>query len=1027
MIPASCKRLIEVDFPIAAVSAHSAREKSIRHGHPSTLHLWWARRPLAACRSVLLGLLLPDPCDKACPASFKSAARPLLAKRYGSITKSDEELREVLLKFIGEFANWDHGANAMYLEIGRGLVKAAHPEETPVVVDPFAGGGSIPLEALRLGCDAFASDLNPVACLILKTLLEDIPRYGNAEFKLADDKGKEIVVHGLADALRHVGRQVKAASEKELAQFYPSDPDGSRPIAYLWARTVRCEGVGCGAEIPIYTSGWLSRKGATKARYFRENPNGACEALLIESAPKGGPVKFRIARVDGSEEPKPGFKLMHKTKVPGNNANVQCPCCDFVLRGERVRPQIVQQKGCSNPKFDSTGKRVGGSMMLAVVANRKDSRGRYYRLPTKTDYEAVRKAIAAVSKRDGEVPHEPSPEGGGSGAGRAFSVRRYGMDTLGDLFTARQKLSLTVTVEKIRKLPKGTAAEGAAVEIAALALSRFTDISNALCRWESTKTQVRNFFTRQAMPMLWDFAEADAFGDNAGNYLVTLETMARVIERLQGLCSTGQVQQADACKSPLDFASASVWFTDPPYYDAVPYADLSDFFYVWLKRVLPGHPLLRDPNDGSNLLTPKIAELVQDETKQFAGRPKDRTFFEHGMGDAFHQGRRVLRDGGVGCVVFAHKTTEGWEALLAGMISGGWTITASWPITTELGNRLRAKDSAALAGSVHLVCRPRPADAGVGDWTEVKTAMEKRIREWLPTLVKHGVRGADAIFSCLGPALESYSKFGKVLTAADREVSLGGDPDAIEPHERGFLAYVFETLSKEALRQVLGDAETEGFEEDARLTALFLWTLQSSKSNGNGAVVPVVVGEDEREAEDAEKPKKAKAGFKMPFDTFIRITRPMGIHYELLEGSIIDIEKGIVRLFPVPERMEELLGEAAERQIESISIQDFRQLELGLIEKRRADVLTPPSRGKTKCVPNRDLEEIVFTTLDRLHRAMLLFNLGRSTLLRQLLEGEMRQGNRFERLALALNALYPEGSDERRMLEGVQAAMRGVR
>src|SRR5206468_448029 len=178
MIPKECKRLAEVDFPIAAVSAHSAREKSIRHGHPSTLHLWWARRPLAACRAVLLGLLLPDPCEMDCPVGFKSTARDLLAKRYGSVTKSDAELREVLLKFIGEFADWDHAANALYLEIGRGLVKAAHPEETPVVVDPFAGGGSIPLEALRLGCEAFASDLNPVACLILKTLLGDIPRYG---------------------------------------------------------------------------------------------------------------------------------------------------------------------------------------------------------------------------------------------------------------------------------------------------------------------------------------------------------------------------------------------------------------------------------------------------------------------------------------------------------------------------------------------------------------------------------------------------------------------------------------------------------------------------------------------------------------------------------------------------------------------------------------------------------------------------------------------------------------------------------
>ena len=268
-----------------------------------------------------------------------------------------------------------------------------------------------------------------------------------------------------------------------------------------------------------------------------------------------------------------------------------------------------------------------------------------------------------------------------------------------------------------------------------------------------------------------------------------------------------------------------------------------------------------------------------------------------------------------------------------------------------MATTLRATDSAALAASVHLVCRPRPADAGVGDWSEVKAAMEKRIREWLPTLVKHGVRGADAIFSCLGPALESYSRYEKVLTAADREVPLGGDPDATEPEQRGFLAYVFETLSKEALRQVLGDAETEGFEEDARMTALFLWTLQATKANGNGGKKPEATDEAEDEAdddEDEQKTKKAKAGFSMPFDTFIRITRPMGIHYPALEDRVIDIEKGIVRLLPVRERSEQLLGEAATRPGAVISLEDVKQMELGLATKRQEEAALPskPKRGQ---------------------------------------------------------------------------------
>ena len=252
MIPKECKRLAEVDFPIAVVSKHSAREKSIRHGHPSTLHLWWARRPLAACRSMLMALLLPDPEDQHCPAEFKTAARSLLGKTTGKIGAKDADLRAALLHFIGDFADWDNSSNRTYLEIARGLVKAAHPEETPLVVDPFAGGGSIPLEALRIGCDAFASDLNPVACLINKVLLEDIPRHGPE----------------LAEELRRVGAEVKKAAERELAEFYPRDTDGARPIAYLWARTVRCEAPNCGAEIPLMRSFWLCKK-AERRRALR--------------------------------------------------------------------------------------------------------------------------------------------------------------------------------------------------------------------------------------------------------------------------------------------------------------------------------------------------------------------------------------------------------------------------------------------------------------------------------------------------------------------------------------------------------------------------------------------------------------------------------------------------------------------------------------------------------------------------------------------------------------------------------------
>jgi len=1004
MIPTTCKRLIEVDFPIAKVSEHSAKEKSIRHGHPSTLHLWWARRPLAACRAVLLGLLLPAPTERECPADFKSKARALLKKRHSKALTTDQELQDDLLAFIGEFADWDHAANALYLEIGRGLVKAAHPEETPIVVDPFSGGGSIPLEALRLGCEAFASDLNPVACLILKTLLEDIPRYGNAEFKLPAKDGKEVVVHGLAEALRHVGQQVKAEAEKELAPFFPSDPDGSRPIAYLWARTVRCEGIGCGAEIPLVRSFWLCKKSSRKR---------ALRIHVQRPKDKLPQVAFEI------------FEPQSESDIPNGTvtrANATCACCNTVLPAERVRAQLSARRGGADTVFDERGTRIGGAVLLAVVTLNDNLTGRQYRLPIEKDYEVVRAAQTLCSQLpDGRVPNEVIP----LTELRRIAVPIYGMMTWGDVFTARQKLFLTSLAEKVRRLTDDEERVALAGLLAAV-VNRCADYSTSLCSWHLPGEKVNHTFGRQAVPMFWDFTEVNPWADASGNYQGALDWVAMVADtNSMGLLHAARVERADATKSPLASSSSSVWFTDPPYYDSVPYAHLSDFFHVWLRRTVGGV----QKHWFETQLTPKEGECVVDRPHRLSNSKKTPSFYESKMGEAMREGRRVLREDGIGCVVFAHKTTEGWEALLSGMLQAGWTITASWPITTEMATRMVAHDTAALAGSIHLVCRPRPEGAGIGDWTEVKSAMEKRIREWLPTLVKHGVRGADAIFSCLGPALESYSRYDKVFTAADREVPLGGDPDATEPEQRGFLAYVFETLSKEALREVLGDADTEGFEEDARLTALFLWTLQATKTNG-GTKADVPKEDDEDSSNDEAKPRKAKPGFTMPFDTFIRITRPMGIHYPALEGRVLEIEKGVVRLLSTRERTEELLGEAAERPGIEISLEDFRQLELGLVEKKLTEAALPAKtkKGNQRTeVRGQRSDEATFTTLDRIHRAMLLFGLGRSTLLRQVLETEMRQGKRFERLALALNALYPDGSDERRMLEGVQAAMRGVK
>ncbi|MGA2463998.1 MAG: DUF1156 domain-containing protein [Thermodesulfobacteriota bacterium] len=1000
MIPKECKRLAEVDFPIAAVSKHSAREKSIRHGHPSTLHLWWARRPLAACRAMLLGLLLPDPCDPNCPEDFKIKARELLPKVQGNIGPKNEDLRQALLKFIGDFSNWDLSTDRTYLEVSRGLVKAAHPEETPLVVDPFAGGGSIPLEALRLGCETFASDLNPVACLILKVMLEDIPRYGSA----------------LAEELRCVGKEIKEAADKELAEFYPSDPDGSKPIAYLWARTVRCESPNCGAEIPLMRSFWLCKKSGRK-RALR------CKRITTEG--KTPQIEFEIFEPKNDSEVPPGTVT---------RAKATCVCCGTVLSPDRVRAQLTNQRGGADVIFDDKGNRIGGPRLLATITLKPDKQGRHYRLPTGLDYQAVFKAMTRLNElahkplKNGlsPIPDEPLPWQHGHRA--IGSPRVYGMKVWSDLFTARQKLGLVTLTNHVRR--EANSKHG---PLLALLVGKSADGNNSLSRWMAGYENPVNLFSRHALPMVWDFCESAPASRSRGVFFSGIEAAYSVIQSVKSN-GTGQIQQSDACKSPLPDDICAVWFTDPPYYDAIPYADLSDFFYVWFKRTIPDNPLLRDPFDPQNPLTPKKAELTVTTAESEDAVPKTRDFFEKGISRAFSEGYRVLNSVGIGCIVFAHKTTEGWEALLSGIVQGGWTIKGSWPISTEMETRINARETASLATSIHLVCRPRPEDAPVGDWGEVLRELPKRVGDWMERLQSEGIRGADLVFACIGPALEIYSRYSKVVDAEEREIPLGGDPEASEPHCKGFLAYVWEVVGRTALEQVLGTAEAKArnstagaLEEDARLTALFLWTLQST--NGNGAKVARKDSEDDEETdEEEESPKKKKQGYSLIFDVVRRFAQPLGIHLPEWEGRIIETEKGVVRLLSVKERGKQLFGE------ESISAAGFRieeqarrdpqmKFEFAISGERAIpEIKARRPKKKKEITAESSPKAGVTTTLDRIHAAMLLQSSGQSNALRALLKAEVERGPDFLRLANALSALYPRESEEKRLLDAMLLA-----
>ena len=989
MIPRECKRLAEVDFPIAEVSRHAVREKSIRHGHPNTLHLWWARRPLASSRAVLLALLLPDPCDAHCPEDFKQQARKIL-RAVRQPPANDAELRQGLLSFIANFANWKNTADRTHLNVGRALVKAAHGEEPPLVVDPFAGGGSIPLEALRLGCEAFASDLNPVACLILKVMLEDIPRHGP----------------GLAEELRRVGGEIKRAAKQELADLYPADPDGATPIAYLWARTVRCEAPNCGAEIPLMRSFWLCKK--VKRKWALRHRVERCE---------GEPpsVEFEIF------EPKAASEVHGGTVT---RARATCLCCGAVLPPERVRAQLAAQRGGADAVFDAEGRRTGGARMTAAVTLMPGQAGRHYRLPNEADYAAVRKAQERVAQvleeweRGGKqglcpVPDEPTPAGGGSGAGRAFSVQRYGMMQWGDLFTARQK----VTLAGICRNGSDSQLNRISREFIGLVVSRLSDRLASLVSWDVGGEKLGHVFNRQALPIVWDFTEGTPFSGATGSYENVATQIEGAVRSVSGIIvTTGQVQSADASDHPLPDQTAGVWFTDPPYYDAVPYADLSDFFLVWLKRTLPDHPLLRDPFDSDNSLSPKDAEAVQDEIKQVNSRPKDREWFEEIMAKTFTEGRRVLREDGVGSVVFAHKTTEGWEALLSGMIRGGWTITGSWPIATERPNRLRARDSAALATSVHLICRPRPEDAPIGDWADVLQELPTRVADWIERLQTEGIRGADLVFACIGPALEIFSRYRAVETA---EGDIIGLPDYLEK--------VWEVVGRAALQQVLGTAEAQArnglsgaLEEDARLTALFLWTLQST--------APVADNQEQDDEVDEEAVAKVAAtGFALPFDVVRRFAQPMGIDLDTWTDRIIGQEKGVVRLLPVSERAKKLFGEdgaaAAANHIESDPHTSLQQTLFPDLQDGAPTLVREPRPRYGESSDDHLAATLGDTTLDRVHTAMLLQSSGHANALRTLINAEQDRGPDFLRLANALSALYPQGCNEKRLLDAMLLAV----
>jgi adenine-specific DNA methylase len=1010
------KRLIEVDLPIKRISAHARREKSIRHGHISTLHIWWARRPLAACRAVICAALWPDPADPQCPPAFINKVREQMlgwapherqkllseesrnrferARKNSAHFEDVKELRGALLDFIADFAKWNNSTAPDYLETSRMLTQSAQEAlggligARPLVVDPFAGGGSIPLEALRVGADVFASDLNPVAVLLNKVVLEYIPRYGQR----------------LADEVRVWGKWIKDEAEKELGEFYPIDADGATPVAYLWARTILSEAPSQGdtpVEVPLMRSLWLAKKkGRNRALRWRRDSKGNIQTEIVEVLYASG-VRRKVRR--------PLVEVFEPTSAiqvpdgPSRGGAATCPITGFTTSVESVRRQLVDRAGGASD-----------ARLMCVVTARSNTTGRTYRLPADRDVRAADRAALALTER---LPTQTNgfsqiPDGKLNHLRGFFNIVLYGMTVWGDLFSPRQKLTLSTLnnlVHKAGQLIRKESEKGLADAVQtclALAVSRHADINASLGMWHNTRELITHVFGRQALPMVWDYAEANTFSNASGAFLGGVDWISRVLE--QPISTIGHVEQASATENPLPENSADLIFTDPPYYAAIPYADLSDFFYSWLRRALVDvHPDLFSAE-----LSPKDLECVSLSHRAAMYRNKDSAWFEATMTIACHEARRVNKPTGIGVFVFANKETSGWEAMLAALISSGWIITASWPIDTEMGNRLRARNSAALASSIHLVCRPRESSYGrtdeIGDWRDVLLELPRRIHEWMPRLAEEGVVGADAIFACLGPALEIFSRYSRVEKASGETVSLNE-----------FLEQVWAAVSKEALAMIFTGADATGFEEDARLTAMWLWTLSTAASDASGAALAEDEESDEEDEHDAATAKIKVSGFVLEYDAARKIAQGLGAHLEQLT-SLIEVKGSTARLLPVGERTRSLFqkGETVVSIGREKAKKKKAQLSLGFVaDLEQAESVDgwgetgAPQRGET--------------VLDRVHQSMILFGAGRGEALKRfLVDDGTGRDERFWRLAQAFSALYPAATDEKRWVDGVLARKR---